>query len=167
MSKFINWKSDWLSGNFQLFADGVQKGMITFSTWRSDAESMFEDKNYQFVNEGVWQSRTKVIDRKTNEVVAVINYDSWKSKALISLKSGEQYEWKSTGIWKAQFTVSNYKDEHIMYSSSSNAGAISSDSDNEMLIIAGLFIKQIYNKRAVLLIACIMPIITISINRHH
>ncbi|QDW25674.1 hypothetical protein [Pedobacter sp. KBS0701] len=166
MSKFINWKSNWLNGNFQLFADGVQKGMISFSSWRSDAESMFEDKNYHFANEGFWQSRTKVIDRKTNEVVAIINYDSWKSKAVISLNTGEQYEWKSTGVWKSQFTVSNYKDAHIMYSSNSNTGTISSDTHNELLIITGLFIKHIYNKRVVVLIACLMPIITISINRH-
>ena len=162
MSKFINWKSNWLNGNFQLFADGVQKGMISFSSWRSDAESMFEDKKYQFVNEGFWQSRTKVIDRKTNEVVAVINYDTWKSKAVISLKSGEQYEWKSKSLWGSQWTVSNYKDEHIMYNSSSNSGTLSSDTDNELLIIAGLFIKQIFNKQAILVIACFMPIITIT-----
>ncbi|KIA91071.1 hypothetical protein OC25_23310 [Pedobacter kyungheensis] len=94
MSKFINWKSDWFSGNFHLFVDGLQKGAITFTMWTSNAESMFEDKNYQFANEGFWQSRTKVIDKKTNEVLAIITYDSWKSKALISLNTGEQYEWK-------------------------------------------------------------------------
>jgi hypothetical protein len=166
MAKFINWRSNWLNGNFQLFADGIQKGMITFETWRSDAESMFDDKNYFFSNVGFWQSRTNVIDRKTNELVAVITYDSWKSKAVISLKSGQQYEWKSTGIWKSQFTVSNYNDEHIMYSPSSYSGAISSDTDNELLILAGLFIKQIYNKRAVVLIACFMQIIVLSTMRH-
>jgi hypothetical protein len=166
MSRFINWRSNWLSGNFQLFSDGVQKGMVTFETLRSDAQSMFEDKNYFFSNVGFWQSQTNVIDRKTDEVVAIITYDSWKSKAIISLKSGEQYEWKSTGVWKSQFTVSNYKDAHITYSSNSNAGTISSDTDNELLIIAGLFIKHIYNKRVVVLIACLMPIITVSINRH-
>ncbi|MBB6240207.1 hypothetical protein HDC90_004872 [Pedobacter sp. AK013] len=162
MSKFINWKSNWLNGNFQLFADGVQKGAITFGTWKSDAESMFEDKNYFFSNEGFWQSSTKVIDRKTNETVAMITYDTWKSKAVISLKSGEQYEWKSTNLWRSQWTVSNYKDEHIMYNASSSSGALSSDTDNELLIIAGLFIKQIYNKQAILLIVCFMPIITAS-----
>lgn len=167
MSKFINWKSDWFSGNLQLFVDGLQKGAITFGMWKSDAESIFEDKNYQFVNEGFWQSSTKVIDRKTNTVVAMITYDSWKSKAVISLKSGEHYEWKSTGIWKSQWTVSNYNDEHIMYNSSSNSGAISSDTDNELLILAGLFIKQIYNKKTVVIIACIIPIITTSTLRHH
>ncbi|WP_029278020.1 hypothetical protein [Pedobacter borealis] len=167
MSKLINWKSNWLSGNIQLFADGIQKGIVTFKTWRSDAESMFEDKNYFFSNVGFWQSKTNVIDRKTNELVAVITYDSWKSKAVISLKSGEQYEWKSTGVWRqAQWTLSNYKDTHIAYSASNNCGAISSDTDNELLIIAGLFIKQIYNKRAIVLFACIIPIITVSINRH-
>jgi len=166
MSRFINWKNNWFSGNFQLFVDGVQKGMITFGTWKSDAVSMFEDKNYYFVNEGFWQSKTKVIDRNTNEMVAIITYDSWKSKALISLNTGEQYEWKSTGIWKTQFTVSNYKDAHIMYNSGSNSGAISSDTDNELLIISGLFIKQIYNKRAALIVVCLIPIMTATINRH-
>ncbi|MDQ0966950.1 hypothetical protein QFZ20_002353 [Flavobacterium sp. W4I14] len=167
MSKFINWKSNWLSGNFQLFADGVQKGMITFETWKSNAESMLEDKNYQFVNEGFWQSSTKVIDRKTNEVVAMINYDTWKSKAVISLRSGEQYEWKSINLWRSQWTVSNYKDEHIMYSASSNSGSLSSDTDNELLIIAGLFIKQIYNKQLLAVVACFVPIITTSTLRHN
>ncbi|WP_406827202.1 hypothetical protein [Pedobacter sp. KACC 23697] len=167
MSKLINWKSDWFSGNFQLFVDGLQKGAITFGMWTSNAESVFEDQNFQFVNEGFWQSNTKVIDRKTNEVLAIITYDCWKSKALISLNSGEQYEWKATGIWKSKWTVSNYKDEHIIYTSNSNSGAISSDTDNKLLVVAGLFIKQVYNRMSVLLIACIVPVITTSTLRHH
>jgi len=167
MSKFINWKSNWCSGNFQLFVDGLQKGAITFGMWTSNAESVFEDQNFLFVNEGFWQSSTKVIDRKTNEVIAMITYDTWKSKAVISLKSGEQYEWKATGIWKSQWTVSNYKDEHIIYNSSSNSGAISSDTDNKLLVIAGLFIKQVYNRQTILIIACIVPVITTSTLRHH
>ncbi|SFA59479.1 hypothetical protein SAMN04488511_12239 [Pedobacter suwonensis] len=167
MSKLINWKSDWFNGNFKLFADGLQKGAITFGVWTSSAESVFEDQNYQFVSEGFWQSNTKVIDRKTNEVIAVITYDSWKSKALISLTNGKQYEWKSTGIWKSQWTVSNYQDEHIMYTCSNNSGVISSDTDNKLLMIAGLFIKQVYNRQLFILIACIVPIITTSTLRHH
>jgi len=166
MAKFINWRSNWLSGDFQLFVDGIQKGMISFGSWRSDAEGVFDDKNYFFSNVGFWQSRTNVIDRKTNELVAVITYDSWKSKAVISLKSGERYEWTSTGIWKSQFTVSNYNNERITYNASSYSGAISSDTDNELLIVSGLFIKHIYNKRLVTLIACFMPIIVISTMRH-
>ncbi|WP_293784377.1 hypothetical protein [uncultured Pedobacter sp.] len=167
MSKLINWKSDWLSGNFQLFVDGLQKGAITFGMWKSNAESTFEDQNYQFVSDGFWQSKTRIIDRKTNKVIAIITYDCWKSKALISLTNGGQYEWKSTGVWKSKWTVSNYKDEHIRYTSSSNSGAISSDTDNKLLVIAGLFIKQVYNRQTVFVMACIVPIITTSTFRHH
>ncbi|GGG92739.1 hypothetical protein [Pedobacter zeae] len=167
MSKLINWKSDWFSNNFHLFVDGIQKGAITFGTWRSNAESRFEDQNYQFVNKGFWQSSTRITDKKTNEVLAVITYDSWKSKAVISLKTGEQYEWKSKGLWKSQWTVSNYKDEHIVYTSGSNSGSIASDTDHKLLIIAGLFIKQVYNKRTILMMACIVPVITTSTLHHH
>ena len=166
MAKYINWKSNWLSSNFQLFVDGIQKGTIVFGTWKSDAETMFEDKNYLFTNVGFWQSRTNVIDRNTNELVAIINYDSWKSKAIINMKNGEQYEWKSTNFWQSQWIVSNYKDANIMYSSTTQSGAISSDSDNSLLIIAGLFIKQIYNKRGAAFVACLVPIIVVSTSRH-
>lgn len=107
MAKYINWKSNWLSSNFQLFVDGIQKGTIVFGTWKSDAETMSEDKNYLFTNVAFWQSRTNVIDRNTNELVAIINYDSWKSKAIINMKNGEQYEWKSTNFWRSQWVVSN------------------------------------------------------------
>ena len=158
MAKFINWKSNWFNSNFELFVDGIQKGAIKFIGWTSNAETVFEDKNYLFTNVGFWQSKTNVIDRKTNELIAIITYDSWKSKATISMKSGEQYEWKSTNFWKSQWVVSNYKDANIVYSSSSKSGSISSDNDNSLLIIAGLFIKQIYTKRASAMVACFMPI---------
>ena len=167
MAKFINWTSDWFNGNYQLFVDGVQKGALTFEMWWSNAYTSFEDKNFSFQNTGFWQSTTTVTDRKTNEVVAIITYDSWKSKAIISLKSGEQYEWKSINSWRSQFTVSNYKDVNIMYNASSNTGAIATDVDNELLIISGLFIKQIYKKKTVVLIACLMPIFTTIITRNH
>jgi len=165
MAKFINWKSNWFNSNFELFVDGLQQGAITFSTWKSDAEATFENDQYLFKNIGVWQSKTHVIDRNTNEVMAIITYDSWKSKAIISLTSGEQYEWKSTSFWKSQFVISNNKDANITYSSSSKSGSISSDTDNALLITAGLFIKQIYNKRAAAMMACFMPIIVASTTR--
>jgi len=167
MAKFINWKRNWLSSKIELFVDGIQKGAIIFSTWRSDAESIFEDKNYFFTNVGFWQSKTNVFDKKTNELVAIITYDSWKSKAVISMKSGEQFEWKSTNFWKSQFVVSNYKDANIIYNSSSNSGSISSDTDDSLLMITGLFIKQIYNKRGAALVACFVPIIIATTSRHH
>ncbi|WP_316831914.1 hypothetical protein [Pedobacter aquatilis] len=165
--KFINWKRNWFSSNVELFIDGLQKGAIIFETWKSNANSFFEDQNYYFQNEGFWQTKTNVFDRKTNDLVAVITYDSWKSKALISLKSGEQYEWKAAGMWKTQFTLSNYKDINISYHSNSNTGAIAADADHPLLIVTGLFIKQIYNKRAAVLVACLVPIMVATTSRHH
>lgn len=98
MAKYINWKSNWFNSNFELFVDGIQKGAIKFNSWTSNAEAGFEDQHYLFTNVGFWQSKTNVIDRKTNELIAIITYDSWKSKAIISMKSGEQYEWKPTSF---------------------------------------------------------------------
>jgi len=167
MAKFINWKRNWLNGNLQLFVDGIQKGALTFEMWRSNAYTLFEDKDYAFENKGFWQSTTTVTDRKTNEPVAIINYDSWKSKAIISLKSGGQYEWKATSSWRSQWSVSNHEGTNIYYQASGNTGAISTDIDNELLIISGLFIKQIYNKKAAVIIACLVPIMTTAITRHH
>ncbi|WP_175636457.1 hypothetical protein [Pedobacter ghigonis] len=167
MAKFINWKRNWLNGNLQLFVDGIQKGALTFEMWKSNAYTLFEDKDYAFENKGFWQSTTTVTDRKTNEIVAIITYDSWKSKAIISLKSGEQYEWKATSSWRSEWTVSNNKDTHIYYQASSNTGAISTQADNNLLIVAGLFIKQIYNKKTAVMVACFVPIITATLTRHH
>lgn len=167
MARFINWKRNWLNSKFELFVDGIQRGAIVFNAWKSDAESTFEDKNYFFTSVGFWQPKTNVFDKKTNDLVAIITYDSWKSKAVISMNSGERYEWKSTNFWKSQFVVSNYKDANIVYSSSSNSGLISSNTDNSLLIIAGLFIKQIYNKRGAALVACFIPIMVATTSRHH
>ena len=158
MAKFINWKSNWFNSNFELFVDGIQKGSIKFIGWTSDAETAFEDKNYFFTNIGFWKSKTNVIDRKTNEIVASITYDSWKSKAIINMISGEHYEWKPTSFWKSEWIVSNYKDANIVYSSSSKSGSITSDTNNSLLIIAGLFIKQIYTKRAAAMAVYFVPL---------
>jgi len=167
MAKFINWKRNWRNGNLQLFVDGIQKGALTFEMWRSNAYTLFEDKNYAFENKGFWKCTTTVTDRNTNEVVAIISYDNWKSKALISLKSGEQYEWKATSSWRSAWTVSNNNGIQIDYQASGSSGAISSAGDNDLLIVAGLFIKQIYNKKAAVMVACIIPVITTTITRHH
>jgi len=166
MAKYINWKSNWFNSNFELFVDGIQKGAIKFNSWTSNAETVFEDQHYLFTNVGFWQSKTNVIDRKTNELIAIITYDSWKSKAIISMKSGEQYEWKPTSFWKSEWIVSNFKDTNVLYSTNGKSGTISSDSDNKLLIIAGLFIKQIYNKKAAAVIACFMPIMVVTITRN-
>ena len=39
---------NWFNSNFELFIEGVQKGAITFSTWKSDAEATLENESYFF-----------------------------------------------------------------------------------------------------------------------
>ncbi|WP_231424047.1 MULTISPECIES: hypothetical protein [Pedobacter] len=148
MAKFITWKSNWYNSNFELFIDGVQKGAITFATWKSDAETTLENENYFFTNVGFWKSKTNIINRKTDQVIGSITYDAWKFKAIINMESGEQYEWKSTSFWKSEWILSNNNNVNITYSAKSRVGSIMADTDNRLLIIAGLFIKQIYNRRA-------------------
>ncbi|PWS28647.1 hypothetical protein DHW03_02020 [Pedobacter yonginense] len=167
MAKLINWKRNWLNSKFELFVDGMQKGAIIFNSWKNEAESNFEHQDYTFKCVGFWRPKTNVFDKKTNELVAVISYDNWKTRAVIHLNSGEQFEWKPTNFWKSQFSVSNHIDTNIVYSPLSNTGSISSDTDNSLIIIAGLFIKQVYNKRGMTLVACFVPIMIAATSRHN
>lgn len=82
------------------------------------------------------------------------------------MKKDKQNEWKSTNFWRSQWIVSNYKHANIMYSYTSQSGAISSDSDNKQLITVGLFMKQVYNKRAAAFVAYLVPTTVISTSRH-
>lgn len=148
MAKFIDWKSNWFNSNFELFIEGVQKGAITFSTWKSDAEATLENESYFFKSVGFLKPKTNIIDQKTNKVVGVITYGNWKFEATINMESGAHYAWKPTSFWKSQWLLSNNNNTNIMYSAGKRMGSITADTDNKLLIVAGLFIKQIYNRRA-------------------
>ncbi|RZL55713.1 MAG: hypothetical protein EOO93_19055 [Pedobacter sp.] len=143
MAKFIDWKGNWFNSNFELFIEGEQKGAITFSTWKSDAEATLENESYFFKSVGFWQPKTNIIDQKTNKVVGVITYGNWKFEAIINMESGELYQWKPTSFWKSQSLLSNDNNTNMMYSAGKRMCSITADTDNRSLIVAGLFIKQI------------------------
>lgn len=167
MAKLINWKQNWLNSKLELFVDGLQMGAIIFSRWKNQAESTFAHQDYLFKCEGFWLKKTNIFDQKTNELVAEITYGNWKSKAIIRLASGEEYEWTPTNFWKSQFTVSNHIDTNIVYQRCSKTGSITSNVDTALLIVAGLYIKQVYNKRGMAVVASFVPIMVATTTRHH
>lgn len=141
----LNWRKSLFDSNYQVF-DGLQlKFSINFNSLKNSAIVTAQQGIYYFRSEGYSNPETKILDHK-NEVIAVIRYDWITFKAKIIYSTGEQFDWSYQNSWLSRWSVNNHHNKQIIYNSSSGSGIIHTNNDDELLLFAGLFIREYYSR---------------------
>nr|WP_199158055.1 hypothetical protein [Pedobacter sp. ASV2] len=159
MEYILNWRKGLFDSNYQVFKNGLLKFSLSFSSWKNTAIATSIDGVYLLKTNGILASETKILNNK-NEAIGVISYDLLSFKAKIVLNSGEQFDWSYQNSWLSRWSINNHMDKQIIYSSRSGNGMISSNVDDDILLMAGLFAREYYNRMLILFIVLILiPII--------
>lgn len=155
----LTWRKDLFDSNYQLYSNGEIKGSLIFSSWKFNARGIAL-KNYYFTSEGLLNPITKIRDEHHNEV-GVITYNGWKFKASIIFNNGQEpASWTFTNSWLTQWAITNHHNKQIYYNSSNTTGSIHTDNSDELLMLAGLFIREYYSRGTILFIlAIVIPMI--------
>ncbi len=151
MEHNLTWTKGMLDSNYQLFNNGQFNSSLLFNSWKNEAQAFGTEQSYHFKTEGFSNPSTKIYD-KENELIGVISFQSWKTKASISLKSGEQFAFSFSGSWYNSWTITDFKDKQVVYDGSSTSGFVRSNTDDELMILTGLFIKEYYARIFVLIL---------------
>ena len=96
---------------------------------------------------------TYLIKNDKNEIIGVINYESWQTKATIHMTSGEVFGWSFTNSWLSNWSITDFKQKNIFYKSKSGTGVIESTASDEIMLLTGIFIREFYAR---ILIVCLM-----------
>jgi len=78
------------------------------------------------------------------------------NKASINI-NGQKFDLKYDNIWNTKWSISSLNETQIRYNSSTTTGQIESKTDNQLLILSGLYVANYYLQMtlAVLLIVFI------------
>ncbi len=154
MQSLLTWRKGLFDSNYQLYTNGEIRGSLVFNSWKNNARGIAL-KNYYFTSEGFWNPVTKIRDENHHQI-AVITYSSLKMKATVTFNNLDHASWSFTNSWLSQWVITNHRDKHIQYHSSSSSGTIHSDNDDELLLLCGLFIKEFFSRGIIIIILIIL-----------
>ncbi|WP_316831915.1 hypothetical protein [Pedobacter aquatilis] len=161
MEQTLNWRKGLFDSNYQVFGNALLKFSLNFSSLKNSAIATTQKGIYLLKSEGYTKPETKILNNK-NEVLGIIRYDWTGFKAKIFLATGEEFDWSFQNSWLSRWSVNNHKDKHIIYNASTTNGAIHSNTDDDVLIFTGLFIREYYTR---IIFAFVMFILILSTGR--
>ncbi|TKC06580.1 hypothetical protein FA048_15340 [Pedobacter polaris] len=163
MENHLTWNKGIFDSNYQLFSNGNIKGSLFFASLKNEARGMGLQNSYLFKTENFLNPTSKILNNK-NEVIGTITYDIWHTKAMLEMKSGEQYTWSFINNWYSRWAITDSKEKQISYQASSSSGFIITNTDDEVMLLAGIFIKEFFTRIliAFILFIVLVPIITRS-----
>lgn len=147
MEKIYTWKRGFFKRTYELFSNEMAVGTLRERTWSYSADGEINGKTYQFIITGFWKRKTEISD--TEKVIATITYNSWMTKATIEFTgSMKSLTWQYDNFWHTWWSLSDPSGRKIKYHGSQLKGEITSNIDDDMLILAGLFITSYYRREA-------------------
>ena len=145
MEKVLNWRKGLFDSNYQVWENTFLKFSINFSSFKNSAMATTQEGIYWLRSDGYSNPETRIFSQK-NELLAVIRYDWINFKAKIVCTSGDEFDWSYQNSWLSRWSINNHKDKQAIYNSSSGGGLIHSNVEDDLVIVAGLFIREYYSR---------------------
>jgi len=108
---------------------------------------------------GFFKQRVYIIGHANNSKVGEITFHNWKTEASLSIHD-KVYKWKKDNIWNTKWRISGPEGDEIQYKGSFTSGTIHRNTDDDLLLLSGLYVKNYYLQVAIaIFIAVFIPII--------
>ena len=154
-----NWKKGIFSESYQIFNNETQVGSLSNKCFSQTAHGELNEEKYTFKTTGFFKQHTQIIENNENKIIGEITYNNWMNKATINI-NGQQFDLKYDNIWNTKWSISSLNETQISYNSTSCTGQIQSNTDNELLILSGLFVANYYIQMTlVVLLIVFIPIL--------
>jgi hypothetical protein len=158
MQSDLEWKKDLFSNLSKIYSEGRQVGEIKEKTFSKTATAELNNKRYSFITTGFFKPKTEILD-ESGKKLGVITYSNWMTKATITLDR-EVLFWKYDNLWNTEWRVFNKNGVQVKYKGSFSGGNIQSNTDDDLLLLSGLFISNYYREMLILIMFIVLlPVI--------
>ncbi|HKL09286.1 MAG TPA: hypothetical protein VJ896_10970 [Bacteroidales bacterium] len=162
MYNSYHWKKRIFSDTYRVYSLNQQTGELRNRTFSASADGEINGKRYTFRTKGFFKQQTEIIDHSDHSVVGKITFNSWMTKAYITI-NGREYTWKYQNVWNTRWSISGNGVGHITYKGTSTGGQIETSTDDDLLLLTGLYVTNYYRQTTLLvLVAVFVPIIAAS-----
>jgi len=147
METNYTWKTKFFSNKIEIFQYENPVGELNNKAFTRSAAGTLNDKELLFDIRGFFRQETRILDARDESVIAEVIISTWKSKAAIKYNNKE-YTWQHENFWNTKWTISNENGAVVKYHSFASGGEMTAFTTDEVLILAGLFIKNYFRQRA-------------------
>ncbi|MDQ8005774.1 MAG: hypothetical protein REI64_13295 [Pedobacter sp.] len=146
MEKVVTWTKGIFDSSYQIFCNGQICGNLIFETWNNHAFGIMSQKNYHFRCKG-FSSIVSTIYGDNQEELGHITFHMWQFRAVINLKGQAPLSWNYSNSWLSSWNLTNYQDTQLNFKASSGTGMIIGNNlDNELALLAGLYVKEFFSR---------------------
>ena len=157
MQTNLKWEKEFFSGTYNIYSKDQFIGKLKAHSISQKAEGEINGKKYTFITKGFFNQQTEIHDAIDNKVIGNITYNSWMTKATLSILD-KKINWKYDNLWNTKWSIFDSESIEIKYSGSSSKGQINSNTDDELLILSGLFVTNYYWQITLIVFISLIPI---------
>ena len=158
MQTSLRWKKGLFSSTYCIYSNDQLIGKLKDKTFSQSADGELNGKKYTFKTKGFFKQRTEIRNDKDNKVIGEITYNNWMTKATLLILN-KKTNWKYDNLWNTKWSIFDSEGLKIKYTGSSTRGQIDSNTDDDLLLLSGLFVTNYYwQMTIVVLIVVFVPI---------
>jgi len=147
MEIYYNWKTKLFSKKFDIYQHDILKGDLYKEIWSRKVNGELNVRRIMFETKGVFKIETSIIDHQGEIEIGKINLSHRKAGTTI-LYQNKEYRWQFDNFLKSKWSLSDVNGVIIRYHSNAFTGLIVSYTRDEILILAGFFIRNLLKQRS-------------------
>jgi len=148
METHYTWKTGLFRNRFEIFKQDFSVGELQKESIFGKIRGEMFGHCIMFRTRGIFRFETSIIDLHNEQELGTIHFRSLKIKSTVLYKDRE-YHFRFENLLRTKWTLGDENGPVVRYYSQSFNGIISSVTSDEVLILAGFFIRNFLKQRSV------------------
>ena len=155
----LSWKKGLFSCVYSISQAGRFMGKLIENRWSQSAAGEINNKRLFFRVIHRLVPSANIMDRDTSQVIGRIKFSAWWSKASIYM-GDKKYTWKFTNLLATKWKITDQDGNVVHYKGHVGKGEILGQVEDNVLLLAGLFIGNYFWKMTQIYILAIVILLT-------
>lgn len=147
METQYTWKTGLFSNRFEIFKQDFSVGELQKESIFGKVKGEMSGHSIMFRTRGIFRFNTSIIDLHNEQELGTIHFKNLKIKSIVIYRNRE-YHCRFENILRTRWTLSDENGPVVRYYSQAFKGIITSVTSDEVLILAGFFIRNFLKQRS-------------------
>lgn len=147
METQYTWKTGLFSNRFEIFKQDFSVGELQKASIYGKVRGEMFGHCIMFRTRGIFRFNTSIIDLHNEQELGTIHFRSLRVKSIVLFRNRE-YHFRFENLLRTRWTLSDENGPVVRYYSQAFNGIITSYTSDEVLILAGFFIRNFLKQRS-------------------
>lgn len=147
METQYTWKTGLFSNRFEIFKQDFIVGELQKESLFGKVKGEMFGHSIIFRTKGIFNFETRIIDLHNEQELGLIQFKSLKIKSIVLYRNRE-YHCRFENILRTRWTLNDENGSVVRYYSRAFNGIITTSTSDEVLILAGFFIRNFLKQRS-------------------